>query len=213
LSGTTLRFLGLIVWSPLLAIGTDATTRFPGVIRTILRAVHQTVDIRPASAADAAALAVVAERTFRDAFGPFNRAEDMDAHCAASYGEHVQARAIADPAIEVVVAERDGELLGYAQLRWRAAPACVVAARPAEVQRLYVDRRWHGTGVAQALMEELLRRAGAGRADAVWLGVWERNPRAIAFYAKYGFSTVGDQPFRLGRDVQRDLVLARPLVP
>jgi ribosomal protein S18 acetylase RimI-like enzyme len=45
----------------------------------------------------------------------------------------------------------------------------------------------------------------------VWLGVWEHNPRAIAFYKKYGFISVGEHPFPLGGDLQRDIVMAKPL--
>ena len=47
--------------------------------------------------------------------------------------------------------------------------------------------------------------------DLIWLGVWEQNPRAIAFYTKWGFVEVGAQTFRLGSDLQRDLVMAREL--
>ena len=88
-----------------------------------------------------------------------------------------------------------------------------MAARPAEIQRIYVAREWHGRGAAQALMAEALRLAGSGGADAVWLGVWERNPRAIAFYRKLGFVENGDHVFPLGDDPQRDVVMVLPVEP
>jgi len=167
--------------------------------------------LRDALPADAAALARLAESTFRETFAADNSAEDMDAHCAASYGEAQQGHEISAAGLETVLAEEGGELVGYAQLRWGGAPACVAGRRPVEISRLYVDRRWHGRGVAPALMAELLARARRGGADRVWLGVWERNPRAISFYRRSGFGQVGDKVFRLGSDPQRDLVLARPL--
>lgn len=104
-----------------------------------------------------------------------------------------------------------GPLIGYAQLRLGNPPPCVVATSPAEIQRLYVDAPWHGTGVARALMDSLLDAAVAGGADVAWLGVWEQNPRAIAFYTKSGFAVVGDHVFVVGEDPQRDLVLAKGL--
>ena len=58
-------------------------------------------------------------------------------------------------------------------------------------------------------MAERLARAGRGGADQVWLGVWEHNPRAIAFYRKHGFVEVGAQVFQLGGDPQRGLVFVR----
>lgn len=82
---------------------------------------------------------------------------------------------------------------------------------PLELKRLYVARAWHGRGVAQALMNAVLDAARARGAKTLWLGVWERNPRAVAFYEKYGFTRVGEHSFILGSDVQTDWVLARPL--
>jgi diamine N-acetyltransferase len=162
---------------------------------------------RRAVPADAARLAALAERTFRAAFGASNTRENMDAHCANAYGESIQASEIANPAIETFVCDDGVDLAGYAQLRWGAAPPCVAASRPAEIQRIYVDQRWHGKGIAHALMSLVLAAAVQGDADQVWLGVWEHNPRAMAFYRKFGFERVGQHVFRLGSDPQTDWIL------
>ena len=68
-----------------------------------------------------------------------------------------------------------------------------------------------GQGVAQTLMAAAVETARSGGARTLWLGVWERNERAIAFYRKSGFEDAGTQTFVLGTDHQRDFVLARPL--
>ena len=91
------------------------------------------------------------------------------------------------------------------------APAAVQGPAPLELKRLYVARAWHGQGVAQALMDAVLDAARASGARTLWLGVWERNPRAAAFYAKYGFTRVGEHTFVLGADAQTDWLLARPV--
>lgn len=166
--------------------------------------------IRPARESDAAALAALADRTFRDAFGAVNAAEDVDLHCGHQYTPARQAAEIADPQMVTVVVEHEGELVGYSQLHRRGSPA---VAEPAavEVQRFYVLQAWHGTGLAHELMQDAIARADAMGARVVWLGVWEHNPRAIRFYEKHGFTTVGEQPFVLGKDPQRDLVMVRPI--
>jgi ribosomal protein S18 acetylase RimI-like enzyme len=74
-----------------------------------------------------------------------------------------------------------------------------------------VRRAHHGRGVAQALMASVVGEARALGATALWLGVWERNARAIAFYRKCGFERRGEHPFLLGRDLQTDWVMSRPL--
>jgi ribosomal protein S18 acetylase RimI-like enzyme len=92
-------------------------------------------------------------------------------------------------------------------------PAAVGGPAPLELKRLYVARAWHGRGVAQALMNAALDAARARSAGTLWLGVWERNPRAVRFYEKYGFARVGEHTFVLGADAQTDWILARPLGP
>jgi diamine N-acetyltransferase len=165
--------------------------------------------VRRAEPADAARLAALAERTFRASFSSFNTRENMDAHCAKAYGEAIQASEIANPAIETFVCDDGVELVGYAQLRWGTAPPCVRALRPAEIQRIYVDQQWHGKGIAQALMSQMFLAATRGNADQVWLGVWESNLRAMAFYQKLGFDKFGHHVFQLGDDAQHDWILCR----
>jgi ketosteroid isomerase-like protein len=77
--------------------------------------------------------------------------------------------------------------------------------------RFYVDRRFVGGGLAAPLMRRALDAARRRDATAIWLGVWERNARAIAFYRKCGFADAGAQPFMLGADVQTDRIMVRPL--
>jgi len=167
--------------------------------------------IRVACDADASALAELAESTFRAAFSAMNSAGHMDLHCRTRYGERIQAAEIADPAMTTLLAEHAGALIGYVQLRWGSAPACVTSTRAGEVQRLYVAGQWHGTGVAQALMDAAIGEVRDRGLDAAWLGVWEHNPRAIAFYTRLGFVEVGSHTFDLGGDAQRDIVMMKTL--
>lgn len=167
--------------------------------------------VRKAEAGDALQLAILAEKTFRDAFSSENTPENMDLHCRTHYSEAVQRMEIAGADVTTLVVEKDNVFLGYAQMRWGPAPASVAALSPAEIQRLYVSAEFHGKGIAQELMSACIKEAEARKCDAVWLGVWERNPRAISFYKKFGFAEVGEHVFPLGRDPQRDIVMARNL--
>jgi diamine N-acetyltransferase len=171
------------------------------------------VTLRDAVPGDAGALAALAERTFRDTFAESNAAADIDAHCASSFAPDRQLAEISDPGWTTVVAAADDGLVGFGQLRWSRPPDCVSGTKPREIARLYVDRAFHGRGLAPGLMDALLARAAAAGADILWLGVWENNPRAIAFYRKSGFHEVGDHSFLLGSDRQRDIVMCRKLGP
>jgi len=169
--------------------------------------------IRLALPADAAALAALAERTFRATFAVDNTPADMEAHVAQSYSPAHQARELSEPARTTFVAEGpSGALAAYAQLRAGAAPACVTGPAPMELCHFYVESADHGRGLAQELMAAVLEAAAQEGAATLWLGVWERNPRAMAFYRKYGFVDVGAHTFVLGSDPQTDRLMARSLV-
>jgi ribosomal protein S18 acetylase RimI-like enzyme len=161
--------------------------------------------IRNATIDDAAALAEIAERTFRDTFAKDNTPEDLEAYVASAYGESLQHRELDDPETLVLLGEsEDGTLVAYTQMRRVRSPHGEV-----EIARFYVDRTYHGQGLAQQLMNAAVDAARGLGATTLWLGVWERNLRAIAFYVKCGFRDVGSQPFLVGSDLQTDRVMAR----
>ena len=167
--------------------------------------------IRRAEPADAAALADFAARIFSDTFGADNRPEDMAAHLADRFGVRQQTEEIADPGILTFVVETEGRLIGYTQVRRIPPPDCVTGEAPVELGRFYVDRPWQGQGLAQRLMAVVRDAARGLDGRTLWLTVWERNPRAIAFYGKCGFRDVGSQGFRLGADLQTDRVMVADL--
>jgi ribosomal protein S18 acetylase RimI-like enzyme len=169
------------------------------------------IAIRRALPTDAAALAEFAARTFADAFGAHNTPENMALYLAKTYGASQQAGEIANPAMTTILAECEGQLAGYAQLRQGPVPESVTGNSPIELLRFYVDRPWHGRGVARALLEAVDDEAMRLGAAVLWLAVWERNERAKAFYQKCGFVDVGSKAFVLGNDRQCDRVMARPI--
>lgn len=169
------------------------------------------VTIRRGEPGDAAALADLARSTFYDTFAATNDPGDMALHLARAYGEAQQAAELQHPGITTLLVERDGAAIAYAQLRDDHRPECVTGPAPLELWRFYVHRDWHGRGVAQALMDRVKVTARERGARTLWLGVWERNDRARAFYAKCGFSDAGEHVFLFGTDPQTDRVMTMAL--
>jgi GNAT superfamily N-acetyltransferase len=165
--------------------------------------------IRRAGVADAGLLASIGARLFEQSFGAANDPDDMRIYLSSAFSPRKQEGEIADPTrIAWIAVDGAGEAIGYAMVKRGGAGPGVVASRPAEVQRIYADRAWHGRGTGAALMRTCIAQAVDWDCDVMWLGVWEQNPRAIAFYEKVGFRAVGRQTFVLGRDVQYDVVMA-----
>lgn len=163
--------------------------------------------LRRATSEDAAALAALALKTFLDTFAAVNRAEDMDVYIREFFGETQQRREIENPDVVTLVVEQDAALIAYSQLR----PTPANAAGDVEVVRFYVEQSHHGRGIAQTLMDAVFTEARALGATTLWLGVWEHNARAIAFYRKCGFAKVGAHAFILGSDLQTDWEMALTL--
>src|SRR5205085_6560366 len=141
--------------------------------------------VRPATPADAARLAEIAEKIFRETFEAHNRPEDIEDYLGKTYGEAHQRRELENEDITTLVIENGDGLAGFVQMRSGVE-------RPGiEIARFYIDRQYHGKGLAVTLMKASEDAARERGAKMLWLGVWEHNPRAIGFYAKCGFRDVG----------------------
>ena len=170
-----------------------------------------TFSIRRAAPADAARLAELAARTFQETYAAYNDPSDMAAHITARYGESKQAEELADGSSTYIVAELRDQLIGYAYLVVGQAPRGVELDAPVELVRFYVASEWHGRGVARPMMAACVTEARRQGGRTLCLGVWQENPRAIAFYRKVGFTIVGRTGFDLGSQHQVDHVMALPL--
>lgn len=166
--------------------------------------------IRKGTVEDASSLASFAEKTFRATFEADNSLEDMNRYCQNSFGEKHQLGEILDTNTDTFLYENESILVGYIQLCWHPAPSCLAGAKfPSELRRLYVLEDFHGRGVAQELIKFALEEVEKRKSEAIWLGVWEKNARALAFYKKLGFDEIGEKEFLLGSDLQRDIIVAR----
>jgi diamine N-acetyltransferase len=177
------------------------------------------IRIRRAQADDAVVLTAFAERIFRETFEATNDPADMAAYLADAFGVDRQREEIDEPGAIVLLAEDIGgdgavtppPLAAYSHLTTGEPPDPVRGPDPLELKRFYLDGAWQGTGLAHLLMRTTLDAAAASGARTLWLGVWEHNPRAIAFYRKFEFVEVGSHDFMLGRDRQTDLIMARSI--
>ena len=167
------------------------------------------VYMRIATGDDAALLAELGARTFKDAFGKYNTEENINAYLSKAFGAKLQAAELAKRGSVFLIAEFAGKSVGYARLNESQAPSGVKGHRPIELVRIYALPEMIGHGIGSQLMQACLQAAQKRGCDTIWLGVWERNARAIAFYRKWRFTKAGTQTFQLGDDPQTDWVMQR----
>lgn len=106
-----------------------------------------------------------------------------------------------------LIAETPARPVGFAKLETTPPPECVSGPAPIRLHKLYVSADAIGSGVGAALMRFAIDWARKSGHETLWLGVWEHNLRATAFYDRWGFRTVGTETFRLGSDDQVDLLM------
>ena len=167
--------------------------------------------IRRGTLRDAELLAELGARTFSETFADDNTPENMAMYLAAVFSPTQLAADLVDPRCVFEIAETDGLAVGYAMLRTGAPPEQITGERPIELVRLYVSRDCLGSGVGAALMQVCIDEAKRGGHETLWLGVWEHNNRAQAFYRKWNFRDVGTHLFQLGDDPQTDLLMQRSI--
>lgn len=171
------------------------------------------IKIRKATPADAKPLTDLAYTTFWDAFAhhPKNAPEDLNHYMRQAFNLEQIAAELTDDNSIFLIAEIDGKPAGYAKLIVESTEDGITATRPIELSRLYSHQEYLGKGVGQNLMDACFEHAKTHGHDIMWLGVWEYNPRAQAFYTKNGFREVGKHTFQLGSDPQTDLLMQREL--
>ena len=170
------------------------------------------IRIRPAAPADAPALADLARRTFVATFGHLYPETDLTSFLEGAYSETHQRRELEDPLWVTLLAERDGVPLGYAQVVLdHPAPGLPALPAPMELNRFYLEKEAHGSGLANTLMEAVVQAARDHGGRTLWLGVWEHNHRARAFYERWGFTYAGEHFFQVGTKADTDHILVRAL--
>lgn len=165
------------------------------------------MNIRYGTTDDARMLSELGARTFYDTFAKDNKPENIEAYLKASFSPEIQFKELSERDNIFLIVEADNMPIGYAQLIINNADEAIHRTRPLEIRRIYASQEYLGKGVGKELMHGTIREARQQECDCVWLGVWEKNQRAIDFYKKWGFREVGTHPFSVGGDPQNDYVM------
>jgi diamine N-acetyltransferase len=172
---------------------------------------RSSIHLRPAVAADALTLGVLSMQVFLETYAPNGIRPDLAREVLQQHSTEAFAAALARDDQRLVVAERDGHLLGFAHWRPGAAHEGVPARRPAELFRLYVLQRFTGTGLGTQLLRAAEAAAAEEGADTLWLTAWAGNERARAFYARRGYADVGTTAYVIEGIAYENRLFARAL--
>jgi diamine N-acetyltransferase len=171
----------------------------------------QEITIRHASTADAPLIADMSRQTFYDTFAPVNTKENMDKFMNEQFTRERLMNEVDAPGNIFLLAYDGNEPVGYVRMRENNNPPELEGKESIEIARIYAVTSSIGKGVGKKLMDQCMDIARQKNKELIWLGVWEHNKRAIAFYEKMGFEKFGTHVFLLGDDPQTDWLMKKEL--
>jgi diamine N-acetyltransferase len=168
---------------------------------------RSSVDVREATVEDTPLLSVTAPELFREAFEDKMSGDDLNEYLSTSLTYAVLEKELQDKSNIFFLAFSDNKLIGYAKLTTHLT--LNIPDHDIELERLYIQKTWHGEGIGSRLMEHCLTFSAKLGYKMICLAVWERNEQALRFYKKWKFVVSGEQIFMRGSDAQRGILLKR----
>ncbi|MBI3719545.1 MAG: GNAT family N-acetyltransferase [Sphingobacteriales bacterium] len=169
------------------------------------------VFIKPAAGSDAAIIADLSRKTFYETFAQYNTKANMDKYMNEQFTREMLIKEVETGNGYFFIAFDEERPVGYVRMQDGDKYAAFGDRSSVEIVRIYADNSVIGKGVGSAMMKFCIEEAKQMNREILWLGVWEKNDRAVAFYEKWGFKKFGAHDFWLGYDQQTDWLMMREL--
>lgn len=164
------------------------------------------IHIAPVSEAQVEQLAALSRQTFYESFASHNTEANMQAHLQKAYSTTQLLKELTSPHAQFYFALAGNEPVGYIKLNFAPGQSDLQDNTALELERIYVLQAWQGRQIGQQLLQKAIGVAREHALQSIWLGVWEHNPKAIAFYRKHGFVAFSTHVFTVGTDEQTDIL-------
>lgn len=169
------------------------------------------INIRKVQSGDLSLLRALSISTFVETFGDQNTPEDMQNYVCKSFSETHLSQELENPNSEFYFAVFNREIVGYLKLNTGDAQTDDKLPNALEIERIYIKSGFQGKSFGKELFQFALDQAKDQKRDWLWLGVWDQNKKAIAFYEHHGLEVFDGHAFKLGNDLQQDLLMKLPI--
>lgn len=171
------------------------------------------IDIRKVKPGNLSQLQTISRQTFIETFGDKNTPENMKKYLDESFSEEKLSYELEETDSQFYFATHNNEVIGYLKINSGYVQTEIRDSNALEIERIYVLKKYHGKKVGQTLYDKALQIALKTNANYLWLGVWEKNDRAMNFYRKNGFAEFDKHIFKLGNERQTDIMMKLKLRP
>lgn len=162
------------------------------------------ISVKEATIHDAETISRLATETFYETYSWHNTAENMKEYTETHFNLAQTKNELKQEGTYFFLVNVGAEVIGYAKLRSVDDPPELKGLRHIEIERIYVQKQHQNKKAGYALIKKCIEKGREIKLDTIWLGVWEKNTKALAFYEKVGFKKFGIHNFQLGDDVQND---------
>ncbi|GAB3281818.1 GNAT family N-acetyltransferase [Larkinella harenae] len=170
------------------------------------------ITIRKADRRDPSTVQQIGRETFVETFAEANTEANMQIYLEKNFSDAKVSAALNQPDSQLFIAWEGQTPIGYLKVNTGRAQTEPQGEDALEIERIYVKKAYHGKKVGQLLYEQALAVARQQHKTYIWLGVWEKNPKAIRFYEKNGFIPFDKHIFQFGDDAQTDVLMKKELV-
>lgn len=165
------------------------------------------IQIKRISVIDVEVLQIISKQTFFETFANENSESDLKQYLDENLSLDTLEKELLNTNSEFYVLVVNGNTIGYLKLNFGEAQTELKNNTSLEIERIYVLKEFHGQNMGQLLYNKALEIATKLSIKEIWLGVWEKNKRAISFYKKNGFIEFDTHIFKLGNDEQIDIMM------
>lgn len=171
-----------------------------------------TINITRCSSKDSHKLQQIGYETFNETFKDQNTLENMNAYLERAFNLNQIEEELLNQSSQFYFIYFNQAVAGYLKVNTDDAQSEVMGDGSLEIERIYIKRELQKHGLGKVLFNKAIEIADELNKKKIWLGVWEKNENAIAFYKKMGFVHTGSHSFYMGDEEQIDFIMAKTLV-
>lgn len=176
------------------------------------RCIKVTVKIIKCSREDLQILQEISIETFNDTFKDQNSPENMKAYMERAFNFKQLEEELSNVSSEIFFIYFNEELAGYLKVNMNDAQSEKMGDESLEIERIYIKNKFQKHGLGKYLLNKAMEITMENNKKKIWLGVWEKNENAIAFYNKMGFVQTGAHSFYMGDEEQIDFIMTKTII-
>jgi diamine N-acetyltransferase len=171
-----------------------------------------TKNIKKCTLEDSRILQEISYETFNETFKHQNSSENMSAYLVKAFNLKQLEKELSNISSQFFFVYLNNEVAGYLKVNTKDAQSEEMGAESLEIERIYIKNQFQKHGLGKYLLNKAMEIAIEHNKKKIWLGVWEKNENAIAFYKKLGFVQTGAHSFYMGDEEQMDFIMTKTLI-